>query len=275
MSEALNLIAVPLHFDFMQRAFLVAFLAAIPAGLLSPFVVLRGWSLLGDAIAHAVFPGVVVAYMLALPVVIGAFFAGLLTALLSGKIANTSPIKADACLGIVFSGMFAVGLLLFGWAEIGVHIHDLLFGDVLGVDADALRDTAFAAIAVGLVVLFFRRRLLLYVFDPLYLGTIGQRRELVHYLFLALVALAVVIALKSVGILLAINLLIAPGATAFLIARRFNAMLIASAVISALTSVVGVYASYFLDASPAGTIVLLQALLFALIFACARDAKRA
>ncbi|MDO4637292.1 MAG: metal ABC transporter permease [Lautropia sp.] len=258
----LNALLLPLQFDFMQDALLMAALVAVPCALLSCFLVLKGWALMGDAISHAVFPGVVIAYMLGIPLAAGAFVAGMGCALLTGYVNENSRIKQDTVMGVVFSSMFALGLLLYVWAHSEVHLEHILFGDVLGTNPqDLLESGSIALVVTGWIALKWRD-LLLQSFDPVQARTSGLAVRLLHYGLLAAVSLAVVGALKSVGIVLTISLLIAPGAIARLLTRTFGRMLCVAVALTVTTALAGVYLAFFLDSAPAPTIVLLLALQF-------------
>lgn len=261
-----DLLLMPLQADFMVRALVIAVLVAIPTALLSCFLVLKGWSLMGDAIAHAVFPGVVIAYVVGLPYAVGAFVAGMLCALATGFLKDNSRIKQDTAMGVVFSGMFGLGLVLYVKIESDVHLDHILFGDMLGVN---LRDIAESAViaAVTVVILAVKwRDLLLHAFDPVQARAVGLPVRWLHYGLLSLVSLAVVGALKAVGLILVIALLIAPGAIAFLLTRAFGAMLLLSVAIAVTSAFLGVYLSFFIDSAPAPTIVLLLTLTFIVVF---------
>jgi manganese/iron transport system permease protein len=252
----------PFHFDFMLNAFLISALIAVPTALLSCFLVLKGWSLMGDAISHAVFPGVVLAYIIGIPYAIGAFAAGLFSAVATGFLKDNSRIKQDTVMGIVFSGMFALGLVLYLEIQSDVHLDHILFGDMLGIGLYDLAQAAIIAlVAVGIIVVKWRD-FLLHAFDPAQARVAGLRVGLLHYGLLSLISLTIVGALQAVGIVLVIALLIAPGAIAFLLTRSFGTMLLISLVIALLTSQIGVYAAFFIDAAPAPTIVLLMAATF-------------
>ena len=241
----------PFEFDFMQRAFAVTAIVAVPMALLSCFLVLRGWSLMGDAISHAVLPGIVVAYWLGAPLAVGAFAAGMLCAGATGFVKENSRVKEDTAMGVIFSGMFALGVVLYVWTPTDVHLDHILFGDALGVSwADVARSAAIA-VPVALAVLFWRRGFLVHAFDPQHARAIGLPVRLLHYGLLALVSLTVVAALQAVGIILAIAVLIAPGATAFLWVRRFGPMLAVATAVALTAALLGVYASFWLNSAPA------------------------
>lgn len=268
----LETLLAPLQFDFMQSALLMAAIVAVPTALLSCFLVLKGWALLGDAISHAVFPGVVVAYMIGMPLALGAFIAGMCCAVLSGYIHDNSRIKQDTVMGVVFSSMFALGLLLHAVASTDVHLDHILFGDVLGVDGEDILESGLCALLITVWVGLKWRDLLLYTFDPVQAHTAGLPVRLLYYGLLAAVSLAVVSALSSVGIVLTIALLIAPGATALLLTRTFGRMLLVAVGVTVLAALLGVYLSFFLDSAPAPTIVLILTLFF--LLALAHDGRK-
>jgi len=265
---------LPFQFDFMVQALVIAVVVAIPMALLSCFLVLKGWSLMGDAISHAVFPGVVLAYMLGVPYILGAFAAGMFCALATGFLQEHSRIKQDTVMGVVFAGMFGVGLVLYVHIRADVHLDHILFGDMLGVAwRDVLEAALITALVVGIIAMKWKE-FLLHAFDPTQAHAVGLRVRWLHYGLLGLISLTVVGALNAVGIVMAVAMLIAPGATAFLLTRRFGAMLLASVAIAVTGSCVGVYTSFFLDSAPAPTIVLVLSFGFLCAFLVARDKVR-
>lgn len=265
MSLAQTLLA-PFQFGFMVNALIISVLVAVPTALLSCFLVLKGWSLMGDAISHAVFPGVVLACIIGIPYAVGAFAAGMVCAVATGFLKENSRIKQDTVMGIVFSGMFGLGLVLYVKIQSDVHLDHILFGDMLGIGLRDIAETAaIAAVTAGMVGLKWRD-FLLHAFDPAQARAVGLRVDLLHYGLLCLISLTIVGALKAVGIILAIAMLIAPGAIAFLLTRRFGAMLAVSVVVAVAASFLGVYLSFFIDSAPAPTIVLLLAAAFAVAF---------
>jgi len=262
----LDTLLQPFQFEFMRYALIISVLVAIPTALLSCFLVLKGWSLMGDAISHAVFPGVVIAYIVGFPYAVGAFAAGIICALATGFLKEHSRIKQDTVMGVVFSGMFGLGLVLYVKIQSEVHLDHILFGDMLGVDLrDIVETGVIAAIAAGILVVKWRD-LLLHAFDPVQARAIGLPVRLLHYGLLSILSLTVVGALKAVGIIMAIAMLIAPGAIAFLIARSFSTMLAIAAIIAVIASFLGVYLSFFIDSAPAPTIVLLMSIAFVAAF---------
>ena len=226
MIGALEWITVPLSYPFMQRALIVSVMVGAVCAVLSCYLVLKGWSLMGDAISHAVLPGIVIAYVLGLPLAVGAFAAGLSCALLTGYLKEHSRVKEDTVMGIVFSGMFGFGLVIFTKVETDQHLNHILFGNVLGVTVRDLVETAIIAGGTLLVVLLKRRDLLLYCFDPNHARAIGLPVRALHYGLLILLSLTIVGALKAVGIILVIAMLVAPGAIAYLLTDSFERMLL-------------------------------------------------
>lgn len=258
---------IPFQFEFMTNALIISALVSVPMALLSCFLVLKGWSLMGDAISHAVFPGVVIAYMIGIPYAIGAFVAGMFSAIATGYLKDNSRIKQDTVMGVVFSGMFGLGLVLYVKIQSDVHLDHILFGDMLGVGmGDIIQSLAIAALTVGVIGLKWKD-FLLHAFDPAQARAVGLRVNLLHYGLLAMISLTIVGALQAVGIILSIAMLIAPGAIAFLLVRRFSTMLIVASVIALVGSVLGVYLSFFIDSAPAPTIVLLLTIVFLAAFA--------
>ncbi len=261
---------LPFQFPFMQQAFVIAVLVAAPMGLLSSFLVLKGWSLMGDAISHAVLPGVVLAYIAGIPLAIGAFGAGMACALAVGFLKENSRVKEDTVMGVVFSGMFGAGIVMFSMIESELHLTHILFGDILGVTWRDVAETGIIALIALAFVGLLRRDLLLHAFDPQHARAIGLPVRLYHYGLLAVLSLTIVGALKAVGIVLAIAMLIAPGATAFLLTRRFDAMLAVALSVAVGCAFMGVYLSFFIDSAPAPTIVVLMTIVFLAAFAFER-----
>ena len=256
----------PFQFPFMQTAFLICMLVAVPTALLSCFLVLKGWALMGDAISHAVLPGVVLAYVTGLPLLLGAFAAGMTCALATGFLAGNSRVKQDTVMGVVFSGMFGLGLLLYTSIETDVHLDHMLFGNMLGVGAQDLLVAGAISATVTAVLLLTWRDLLLHAFDPGQARASGLRVGVLHYGLLTALALTIVATLTATGLILAIGLLIAPGAIAFLTVRRFGAMLAVAVAVCLGAMLAGTYASFFLDSAPAPTIILILSGMFVIVF---------
>ncbi|MDF7660278.1 metal ABC transporter permease [Erwiniaceae bacterium L1_54_6] len=262
----LSLLTEPFQFEFMRHALLIAVVVAIPCALLSVFLVLKGWALMGDAMSHAVFPGIVLAWMLGLPLAAGAFVAGVFCAVASGFLKDNSRIKQDTVMGIVFSGMFAVGLILYIASKPEVHLDHILFGDMLGITVADMMQTGIIAAAILLIMAVKWRDFLLFCFDQQQAQASGLPTRLLHYGLLCMVALTIVATMKAVGIILSVSLLIAPGAIALLLTRRFSHALLTAVIVAIVVSLGGVYGSFYLDSAPAPTIVVLFALVFIVAF---------
>lgn len=267
MNETLTYLIQPFLYPFMRDALVVAVLVAAPMALLSPFLVLKGWALMGDAVSHAVLPGIVVAYVLGLPLGIGAFAAGMLCATATGYLRENSRVKEDTVMGVVFSGMFGLGIVLYVAVPTDLHLDHILFGDILGVIPQDLVEAAVIGISTFAILLAKRRDLLVHAFDPTHAKAIGLPVRVLHYGLLALLSLAIVGALKAVGIILSVALLIMPGSIAFLIARRFEPMLAISVAVGVLSAFAGVYLSFYINSAPAPTIVVIMTLVFIVTFA--------
>jgi len=274
MMEFIDVALQPFQFEFMRNAFIISVLVSIPAALLSCFLVLKGWSLMGDAISHAVLPGVVLAYIAGIPLAIGAFLAGMTCAISTGFFTENSRVKEDTIMGVVFSGMFGFGIVLYTKIETDVHLDHILFGDMLGVGYGDIIETGLISLFIAGAIAFKWRDLLLYIFDPQHASAIGLPVRVLHYGLLAVISLSVVAALKAVGIILAIALLVAPGAIAYLITRRIGEMLIWAVGLSISSAFFGVYLAFFIDSAPAPTIVLLMTILFIIAFFLSPNAKK-
>ena len=255
---------MPFRFGFMQNAFAISIIVSVPTALLSCFLVLKGWALMGDAISHAILPGIVLAHLIGAPLIVGAFAAGMFTAVATGFLAGNSRIKQDTVMGVVFSGMFGLGIVLFVAVDSGVHLDHILFGNMLGVSATELWQSGLIAGGVVLILVLKWKDWLLHSFDPAQAKAVGLWVNTLHYGLLALISLTIVATLSAAGLILAIALLIAPGAIAFLLVRRFSTMLWVSVLLCMGSMLVGTYASFFLDSAPAPTIVLVQTGLFIL-----------
>ena len=256
----------PFQFPFMQNAFWIVLLVAPPTALLSCFLVLKGWALMGDAVSHAVLPGVVLAWITGLPLIVGAFAAGMSCAMLTGYLSYNSRIKQDTVMGVVFSGMFGIGIIMYTSITTNQHLDHVLFGNMLGVGAQDLWTAGLiSAFVTGFLVLKWKD-LLLHAFDPAQAQASGLHTGVLHYGLLAVLSLTIVATLTATGLILAVALLVTPGAIAFLVVRSFGPMLIVSVLGCLLSMFAGVYASFFLDSAPAPTIVLILTVIFVLAF---------
>ena len=259
-------IAEPFQYRFMQRALLTAVRVGAVCGLLSSYVILKRWSLLGDAISHAVLPGVAIAYLLGLPFFVGAFATGALTSLGIGVIERNSRIKSDAAMGLMFTAAFALGVVIISQITTATHLMHILFGNVLGVRDSALLLTLFAALLALVAVLLFYKELMLYVFDPIQARALGLNTAVIHYGLILLLTLTIVASLETVGIILVVAMLITPGATAYLLVNRLHHMIWLSTLIGVVAAVLGLYLAFHLNAASGGTMVLVVSAFFLLAF---------
>jgi manganese/iron transport system permease protein len=234
--------------------------------VLSCYLVLKGWSLMGDAVSHAVLPGLVLSTALGLPLAVGAFAGGLFCALATGYLKENSRVKEDTVMGIVFSGMFGFGLVLFTKIETDQHLLHILFGNMLGVTNADLLETAIIAGAVLLIILAKRRDLLAFSFDPQHAQAIGLPVRVMHYGLLILLSLTIVASLKAVGVILVVAMLVAPGAIAYLLTNSFDRMLAIAVAVAVSSSVVGTLVSFHIDGATGPCIVLIQMAIFCLAF---------
>lgn len=262
----LETLLLPFQFPFMQNAFLIALIVAPPTALLSCYLVLKGWALMGDAVSHAILPGVVLAYLINIPLIIGAFVSGMGCALLTGYLSYNSRVKQDTVMGVVFSGMFAIGMILFTAFPSDAHLDHILFGNMLGIDANDLMTAAVISFGVTAVLLLKWKDFLLHAFDPVQAQTSGLPTGFLHYGLLTILSLTIVATLSSVGLILAVALLVTPGAIAFLVVRSFGRMLVVAVIACLISMLSGAYISFFLDSAPAPTVVLVMTAVFITAF---------
>lgn len=268
-TSLLSLLAEPFGYMFMIKAIFGGAAVGALCGLLSCFVTLKGWSLLGDALSHSVVPGVAVAAIFGAPFAIGAFITGLLAVLGIGAIERNSGLKNDAVIGIVFTTFFAAGLFIVSLFPTNFRIQTILFGNLLGISTGDLMQVGLVGIICLLVVALKWKDLLLYCFDPGHARAIGLNTNMIHLVLLSLLSLAAVAALQAVGALMVVAMLITPGATALILTDRFSRMLFIAPMFAAFACMGGAYASYFLNGSTGGAIVVLQTAMFALALAFA------
>ena len=259
-------LVMPFQFVFMQNAFWVAFILSVPTAILSCFLVVRGWALMGDAISHAVLPGIAIAYILGIPLLIGAFLAGMFCAWGTGFLSNNSRIKEDTIMGVIFSGMFGLGIVLFVAFETSAHLDHILFGNILGVSKADIFTALIITLMIIIFFVIFWRDLMLFSFDPIQAKALGLPTKFLHYGLLAALSLVIIATLKAVGLILAIGLFILPGAIAFLLSQRLSSMLIISIFFNICSMEIGLYLSFFIDSAPAPTIVLVLTFVFFLVF---------
>ncbi|WP_318698636.1 MULTISPECIES: metal ABC transporter permease [unclassified Roseofilum] len=259
----------PLEYGFLVRALWVSAFVGLVCAVLSCYITLKGWSLMGDAVSHAVVPGVVVAYALNIPFAVGAFLFGFGATVAIGYVQSKTRLKEDAVIGVVFTGFFAFGIVLITKIPSNVDLFHILFGNVLGISNSDIIQTLIAGTITLLVILLRRKDLLLFCFDPNHAQAIGLNIQLMYYTLLSVLALTIVTALQTAGIILVIAMLVTPGAIAYLLTDRFDRMMGLSITSSVLSCILGTYVSYHLDISTGGAIVVLLTLFFilAMVFA--------
>ncbi|WP_340608786.1 metal ABC transporter permease [Xenorhabdus bharatensis] len=263
MNSLIEFITEPFMHDFMQRAIMAAIVVGTVCAVLSCYLVLKGWSLMGDAISHAVLPGIVLAFVAGIPLAIGAFLSGIFCAFATGYLKEHSRVKEDTVMGVVFSGMFAFGLVLFTRIDTEQHLTHILFGSILGITHNELFQIMCIAGFTLAVVLLKRKDFMLYCFDPNQAKVVGLPVKLLHYGLLSLLALTIVASLQAVGIILVIAMLISPGIIAFILCRSFERMMIVAIIASVTSSVLGTIVSFHIDGETGACIVIIQAIFFA------------
>ncbi|WOD37423.1 metal ABC transporter permease [Nodosilinea sp. E11] len=258
----------PLQFAFMQRSLAVAIMVGVICAVVGSYLMVQRLALLGDAISHSVLPGLAIAFLLGINIFVGAFIAGVISTVMIGWIHTRSPIKEDAAMGIVFSAFFALGITLITTIQRDnkIDLNHFLFGNILGVTAGDVRDTAIIAVLVLLAVALLYKELLFYSFDPLGAQAGGLPTGLLNAGLMVLIALTVVASMKVVGVILVLSLLIAPGATAYLLVPRLHQVMILGAAIGVFSSVSGMYLSYYINLPSGPAIVLVVSTLFAVAF---------
>jgi len=264
----LDLLLTPLGYDFFVRALIASALVGVACAIVGSFVVLKGMSFIGDAVSHAAFPGIVIAYLIGAPIILGGAIAAIGTALGIGAITRRSGLRSDAIIGVLFAGMFALGVAIF--SSIPNYVGDLfhfLFGDVLGISVGDLLALILLVFGLLLVLRLLWKELLFSTFDPLGAGAAGLPVRRLDDLLLILIAVTIVISLQAVGIVLVVAMITTPAATAQLLVKRFTAMIQVAALIGVSAAVVGLYVSYSLDIASGAAIVLLETLIFLLALA--------
>ncbi|MDJ1183707.1 metal ABC transporter permease [Roseofilum casamattae] len=260
--DIINWFIEPLQYGFLRQAIWVSAFVGLVCAVLSCYITLKGWSLMGDAVSHAVVPGVVVAYALNIPFAIGAFIFGFGATVAIGYVKSKTRLKEDAVIGVIFTGFFAFGLVLVTKIPSNIDLFHILFGNVLGISRSDIIQTLIAGTLTLLVILIRRKDLLLFCFDPNHAQAIGLNTQMMYYTLLSVLALTIVTALQTAGIILVIAMLVTPGAIAYLLSDRFDRMLIISTASSIFSCVFGTYLSYHWDLSTGGAIVVLLTLVF-------------
>jgi len=264
----IDLLLTPLGYDFFVRALIASALVGVACAIVGSFVVLKGMSFIGDAVSHAAFPGIVIAYLVGAPIILGGAIAAIGTALGIGAITRRSGLRSDAIIGVLFAGMFALGVAIF--SSIPNYVGDLfhfLFGDVLGISVGDLGALTLLVLGLLLVLRLLWKELLFSTFDPLGAGAAGLPVRRLDDLLLILIAVTIVISLQAVGIVLVVAMITTPAATAQLLVKRFTAMIQVAALIGVSAAVVGLYLSYSLDIASGAAIVILETALFLLALA--------
>ncbi len=259
-------ISAPFEYGFMQRALLTSILVGSICGVLSCYIILKRWSLLGDAISHAVLPGVAISHIFGWPFFLGGLLSGCITSIGISVIERNSRIKEDAAIGVMFTGAFALGIIIISQISTSTHLLHILFGNVLGVQLPALRLTFAASIITLCVVLIFYKELLLYSFDPVQASALGINSAFIHYGLMLLLTLTIVASLETVGIILVVSMLITPGATAYLLSNKLSNMMVIAACTGTISAVLGLYLSFYYNIASGATMVLVSTILFIFAF---------
>ena len=265
MNDLLGFIIEPLTHDFMQRALIVSFLTAVICAIFSCFLILKGWSLMGDAVSHAILPGLALAFLLKIPLILGAFISGFFFSTFIGYLKNKTRVKEDTLLGIVFSGMFALGIILISTIQTDVHLLHILFGNVLGVMQSDLIQIIIIASVSCFTMLLKRKDFAAYCFDIQHAKSIGLPVKIIHSILLILLSLTIVVSLKTTGIILVTSMLITPGATGFLLSKSFDKMLAISIISATFSCLLGTIMSFHFDIATAPLIVVFQTIIFILV----------
>jgi len=267
MSDVVSLFIEPFSYPFMTRALIAAVIVGVVCPILGTYVVLRGMAFFGDALAHIILPGVVIAFLLGWPLVLGALIIGVFAALLIGYISRRSDIKEDAAIGVVFAGAFALGVALISLQRsYAVDLTHILFGDLLGVTSSDLWFMAALAIVVLLTIFAFYKEFLVLSFDPLLASTLRLPVTFLQYLLLVLLSLVIVLSIRAVGVALVLAMLVTPASAAYLLTRRLPTMMVLGAVFGVTSAVIGLLLSFYLDIASGPAIVLIETAIFALVF---------
>lgn len=257
---------VPFGYDYMVKAMWVSALVGGVCAFLSSYLMLKGWSLMGDALSHSIVPGVAAAYILKLPYATGAFFAGFLASVGMAFVRQHTRLREDATMGLVFTTFFAAGLLLVSLYPTAVDVQTIVLGNILGIsDEDAMQVVIISVVSLAVLLLKWKDLMVVF-FDENHARTVGLRPGLLKIVFFTLLSACTVAALQTVGACLVIAMVVTPGATAYLLCDRFDRLLMVSVTIGTLTSFIGAYLSFFLDGATGGVIVTLQTVLFLSVF---------
>ena len=263
--DAYSWLIEPFTYAFLTRAALMGLIVSIVCAVLSCFLILKGWALMGDAISHAVLPGVGLAYLFNIPLILGGFAAAMFCSLVIGYVSRHCRVKEDAVMGIIFSGMFALGLLMVASIETDVHLLEILFGSILGVSWSQIQLSLAIGSVVVLVLMSMRKQFLLHFFDGIYSQVISLPNAALQYAFLLMLSLTIVASLEAVGIILVIALLILPGAVAHLVTQQFDRMLMVAVLLSVFSNLIGILVSFHANVATAPVIVVIQLSIFLMI----------
>ncbi|KMY51757.1 metal ABC transporter permease [Peribacillus loiseleuriae] len=255
-----------LEYTFLQKALLTSVMVGIICGVIGCFIILRGMALMGDAISHAVLPGVAISYMLGINFFFGAVLTGVLTAVGIGYVSQNSRIKNDAAIGIIFTAFFAIGIILISLVKSSTDLYHILFGNVLAVRSSDMWITLVIGIIILTAVYAFYKELLVSSFDPTMSAAYGLPNRLIHYFLMTLLTLVTVASLQTVGVILVVAMLITPAATAYLLTNRLSVMIFMSASFGALSAIFGLFLSLIYNVASGAAIVLVSTFLFALAF---------
>lgn len=255
-----------MEYGFLQKALLTSVMVGIISGVIGSFIVLRGMALMGDAISHAVLPGVAVSYMLGINFFFGAVVAGVLAALGIGYVSNNSHIKNDSSIGIIFTAFLALGIIMISSLKSSTDLYHILFGNVLAVRSSDMWITLVIGVFILVCVYLFYKELLVSSFDPTMSATYGLPNRLIHYFLMTLLTLVTVASLQTVGVILVVAMLITPAATAYLLTDRLSTMIYLAMAFGVLAAIVGLYLSFIYNLASGGAIVIVSAVLFALVF---------
>ncbi|MBI5975134.1 metal ABC transporter permease [Staphylococcus sp. H16/1A] len=252
-----------LEYQFLSRALFTAILVGIVCGIMGCLIILRGLSLMGDAMSHAVLPGVAISFLFNIPMFIGALMTGMLSSTIIGYISDSSKTKKDAAIGITFTTFLAMGIILISLIHSATDLYHILFGNILAITTSAFLQTLVVSIIVVVLVLVLYRPLKISTFDPVFSRMSGLNTTLIHYFVMLLLALVIVASVQTVGVILVVALLITPASTAFLITHRLSTMMLVSCVLSVLSSTLGIYISFKFNLPSGAVIVLIAAIFYA------------
>ena len=254
------------EYQFLSRAMLTAILVGVVCGVVGCLIILRGLSLMGDAMSHAVLPGVALSFLMNIPMFIGAMVTGMLSSIMIGYISEASKTRKDAAIGITFTTVLALGIVLISVIHSATDLYHILFGNILAITQSAFHTTLAVSIVVLALILILYRPLKMSTFDPIFSRMSGLNTTMIHYFVMLLLALVIVASVQTVGVILVVALLITPASTAFLFTKKLSTMMIVSSIFSVISSTLGIYMSFKLNLPSGAVIVLISAVLYGLTF---------